>query len=382
MVITTNIVAVTPQTQADEQIVRTAAAFGWALVELLGRCFTLPSDAPNIINWDADKLVMLPDTRTPREQIRALVSHMVYLADFLDVSSFTIEREGDPDIHRRYVDVQAEKVIALSEVSRDPAQAAQTQHICSQINERLFWWDEKIYDAFQNRPVVVYKAYMAGRGLASLRWYYGLQNNEFNTQFLQNLRDEYLRVMSPYLPPFMAGALSYSVTLWGNVLINDQVKPDKDGEVLQALQRQADLWYSLVTGTSDPLSYINTSKVGSQFFWRVARLFWPLILASAVVLAVIIGILVVVILRNPNIIVTSVGSAAGLLALLGTYHSIASNVGGVLQKAASKAAGELQGSFVDSLWNSSQQKEVNQAMCVPIPTAGLSKTDKSRRVAI
>src|SRR5215472_17121201 len=64
---------VIPQTQADPQTVRTAAALGWALVELLGRCFTLPQEDLNMIDWDAGNLVVLPEIHTPREKLRALV---------------------------------------------------------------------------------------------------------------------------------------------------------------------------------------------------------------------------------------------------------------------------------------------------------------------
>ncbi len=203
--------AVNFQAQADVQTVRTAAALGWALVELLGRCFTLPPEVPNLIDWNTGNLMVLPEIRTPREKLRALVGHIVYLADLLDMSSFIIERKDDEDVNRRYVDVLSEKVSLLSQVSRDAAEAEVSKHICEQINERLFFWDEKIYDAFQNRPVAVYKAYMAGRGLASLRWYFGLQNNVLDEQFLQKLSGEYLRVMSPCLPPFIPGALAYTV---------------------------------------------------------------------------------------------------------------------------------------------------------------------------
>src|SRR5258706_12845381 len=87
--------AVNSRAQADAQTVRTAAALGWALVELLGRCFTLYQEVPNVIDWDTGNLVVLPEIRTPREKLRALVGHIVYLADLLDVSSFIIERKDD-----------------------------------------------------------------------------------------------------------------------------------------------------------------------------------------------------------------------------------------------------------------------------------------------
>lgn len=368
-----------PQSQADAQTVRTAAALGWALVELLGRCFTLPQDVPSAIDWDTGNLMVLPENRTPREKLRALVGHIVYLADLLDVSSFIIERKDDEDVNRRYVDVLSEEVALLSQVSRDPAEAEMSKHMRGQINERLFFWDEKIYDAFQNRPVVVYKAYMAGRGLASLRWYFGLQNNVLEEQFLQNLCGEYLRVMSPYLPAFIPGALTYTVNLWGNAIIQGQVEPGEDAGAPPELQRQADLWYSLVTGAADPLSHIDTSKESKGFIWKVLRLFWPLVLAGIIVFAAIIVILAIVILSNHNIIVTGVTAATGLLTLLGTYHSVATNVGSLLQKAASQATSDLKGSLVDSLWNSTQQKEVNKGLY--IPPAGIGNSNKSKRVS-
>ena len=371
--------AVNFQAQADVQTVRTAAALGWALVELLGRCFTLPPEVPNLIDWNTGNLMVLPEIRTPREKLRALVGHIVYLADLLDMSSFIIERKDDEDVNRRYVDVLSEKVSLLSQVSRDAAEAEVSKHICGQINERLFFWDEKIYDAFQNRPVAVYKAYMAGRGLASLRWYFGLQNNVLDEQFLQKLSGEYLRVISPCLPPFIPGALAYTVSLWGNAIVRGQVEPGKDGGAPPELQRQADLWYSLVTGDADPLIHVDTSRESKGFIWKVLRLFWPLMLVGIIVFAAIIAVLALVILSNPNIIVTGVTTAAGLLALLGTYHTIATNVGSLLEKAASQAASDLKGSLVDSLWSSTQQKEVNEGMY--IPPAGIGNSNKSKRVS-
>ena len=371
--------AVNLQAQADAQTVRTAAAFGWALVELLGRCFTLPQQAPNVIDWDTGKLVVLPEIRTQREKLRALVGHIAYVADLMDVSSIIIERKDDEAVNKRYVDVLVELVTLLSQTSRDPAEAAQSKEICGEINQRLFFWDEKIYDAFQNRPVEICKAYMAGRGLAALRWYFGQQDSVFDDQFLQHLCGEYLRVISPFLPPFMPGALVYSVNVWGNAIIHGQVKPGQDGGAPPELQRQADIWYSLVTGTADPLIHVDTSRESKGFIWKVLRLFWPLMLAGLVVFAVIVGLLVLVIVSNPNIILTGVTAAAGLLTLLGTYHTVVTNVGGILEKAASHTAGELKGSLIDSLWNSTQQKEVNQAMYVA--PAGIGNASKSKRIS-
>jgi hypothetical protein len=301
---------------------------------------------------------------------------MAYLADLLDVSSFVIDHQGDEDAHKRYVDVIVELVTLLSQVSRDPANTDECKQICGKINERLFFWDLKIYDTFQNRPVVVYKAYMAGRGLAALRWYFGLQRSTIDNQFLQNLTGEYLRVMSPCLPPFMSGALLYSVNLWGNAIIHDQVKPGQDGGAPAELQHQADIWYSLVTGTSDLQTNVNSSRASRRFIWQVLRLLWPLVLAGLILFAAIIGVLVFVIIQNPNLILTGVTTAAGLLALLGTYHTVATNVGGILEKAASHAVGEFKGSFVDALWNSTQQKEVNEGMY--ITPAGVSNANKTR----
>ena len=363
------------QAQADPQTVRTAAAFGWALVELLGRSFTLPQQAPNVIDWDTGKIVTLSGVRTPREMLRAQAGHIAYLADLLDVSSFVIDHQGDQDANKRYIDVLVELVTLLSQASRDPANADVCKHICGEINERLFFWDEKIYAAFQNRPIVVYKAYMAGRGLAALRWYFGLQRSAIDNQFLQNLTGEYLRVMSPCLPPFMPGALLYSVNLWGNAIIHGQVKPGQDGGAPAELQRQADIWYSLVTGTSDLQIHVNASRASRRFIWQVLRLLWPLVLAGLILFAAIIGLLVFVIMRNPNPILTGVTTAGGLLTLLSTYHTVATNVGGILQKAASHAVGEIKGSFVDSLWSSTQQKEVNEGTY--IAPAGISNANKT-----
>jgi hypothetical protein len=198
-------------------------------------------------------------------------------------------------------------------------------------------------------------------------------------QFLQKLSGEYLRVMSPCLPPFIPGALAYTVGLWGNAIVRGQVEPGKDGGAPPELQRQADLWYSLVTGDADPLIHVDTSRESKGFIWKVLRLFWPLLLVGIIVFAAIIAVLALVIISNPNIIVTGVTTAAGLLALLGTYHTVATNVGSLLEKAASQAASDLKGSLVDSLWSSTQQKEVNKGMY--IPPAGIVNGNKSKRVS-
>ncbi len=125
--------------------------------------------------------------------------------------------------------------------------------------------------------------------------------------------------------------------------------------------------------------HVDTSREGKGFIWKVLRLFWPLMLVGIIVFAAIIAVLALVILSNPNIIVTGVTTAAGLLALLGTYHTIATNVGSLLEKAASQAASDLKGSLVDSLWSSTQQKEVNEGMY--IPPAGIGNSNKSKRVS-
>src|SRR5215472_11291097 len=87
-----------------QQTVLNAAGLGWAIAELLGRCFALTEVQPAQFDWCGDKLVNLQEIYTPREKIRALVVYLRFLADSLDVSSSVIVHEDDPDNGRRYID--------------------------------------------------------------------------------------------------------------------------------------------------------------------------------------------------------------------------------------------------------------------------------------
>src|SRR5579863_2332000 len=76
---------------STQQTVCDAAAFGWGLVELLGRCYLLAEAAPAHLDWSGAQLVLLQQTYTPREKIRALMVYIHNLSDDLGLSSCTID---------------------------------------------------------------------------------------------------------------------------------------------------------------------------------------------------------------------------------------------------------------------------------------------------
>src|SRR2546428_6135785 len=91
-------IAITPgDVLSPQQAVSHAAALGWAMAELLGRCFMLKDVQPGELGWSGDKVMLLQEIYTPREKIRALMVHIRFLADALDVSSCLIDDESDPD---------------------------------------------------------------------------------------------------------------------------------------------------------------------------------------------------------------------------------------------------------------------------------------------
>ncbi len=175
-----------------QQTVYNAAELGWAIAELLGRCFLLQDEQPVERDWTGGKLVVPQQIYTPREKIRALVERIRFLADSLGVSSCVIDHENDPDNNRRYIDVLSEAVKLLSQHNLDMAAAVTCEQLRGKINERLFFWDLKIHDKLQDRPTAVFKAYMIGRSLSALRWYIGLQDKMLNDGFMEKICNEYI----------------------------------------------------------------------------------------------------------------------------------------------------------------------------------------------
>src|SRR5437660_1768278 len=100
------------QAQQLTEQVRIAAALGWSLAELLGRCYQLKDGSVPVRDdvWDGTKMKALPEVHTQREKIRSLMEHIVFLAGVLDAGSLTIDHEDDPEQNRAYADVLMELI--------------------------------------------------------------------------------------------------------------------------------------------------------------------------------------------------------------------------------------------------------------------------------
>ncbi len=125
--------------------VRNAAAFGWALTELLGRAYALTEEPlSEHIAWTQPGLTLLPtaEGRPPREGLRAVMTQVSFLADQLGVSAQVIPQlfsspRPDPSSNPSYVAVLTDTVTQLSRTA-DAQEVGQLQR---SINERLFFWD-------------------------------------------------------------------------------------------------------------------------------------------------------------------------------------------------------------------------------------------------
>lgn len=353
-----------------QQTVRNAAEFGWSIAELLGRCFVLQEEQEKTpaIDWSSGKLVILQGLLNAPEKIRAQVEHMLYLADTLQVSSCVIDHDPDPDNGKRYIDVIRANVKLLSKSGFDPARDGTFEQIRGNINERIFFWDLKIHDALQDRPAVVHKAYLVGYSLGTLRWCFGLQNKLLDDTLMGEVLHEYIPALGSHVSQFTIGALIYSVEPWWKAISSQQVKPGSggpEGLAPSELQRQAHIWRSLVTGESDALSYVDPSVRNRPYLWQVSQVIWPLFLIGGLLLLVVIALVVTVILLYHNSVVTGITAAGGLITTLGIAQILGNNTGNIVQKAVADATATIKGSYLDQIWNSTQQKAVNQAAYIP-----------------
>jgi hypothetical protein len=328
-----------------QQTVCDAAAFGWAITELLGRCYLLPDTVPPVLDWSGAHLVLLQQIYTPREKIRSLMVFIRDLADTLGLSSCTIDRPNanDPDNGRRYVDVLEELVKLYSQRQPDapinalPNTATGPTHeqLRGKINERLFYWDLQIHDALQDRPTGVPKAYLVGRTLAALRWYIGLQDQQMDGVFVEKVCQEYIPIMAPYISPYATRAVANSVELWWKAISSGQVQPGPDGAAPVELQKQADIWFSLLTNERTALSFVPPSlaKANSHYTWKILQLYWPFFAGGIIVLLVILALLLVVLISRYDVVAKGIVAAAGFIAASGVIRMLGSNLGDFLQKA-------------------------------------------------
>ncbi len=360
------------------QVVCDAAAFGWAMTELLGRCYLLPEAVPSSLDWSGAHLVLLQQIYTPREKIRALMVYIRDLADTLGLSSCTIRpNANDPDNGRQYVDVLEELIKLYCQHQPDPPpnQATGPTHeqLRGKINERLFYWDLQIHDAFQDRPTVVPKAYLVGRTLAALRWYIGPQDQPIDGTLVEKICQEYIPIMAPYVSPYATGALANSAQLWWKAISSGQVTLDPNGTAPVELQKQADIWFSLLTNERTPLSYVPPAlaKKSSHYTWKVLQLYWPFFAGGVIILLVILALLLVVLLSHYDLVAKGIAAAAGFIAASGVTHMLGTNLGGFLQKATTDVEA-TKGSVIGGIRESAEQQAVIKSTYIAPCSAGTS----------
>jgi hypothetical protein len=368
-----NAVFASMQAQQLARQVHTAVALGWSLSELLGRAFLLQGEAaPNALSWDGTQLIALPEVDTDREKVRALMEHILFLADVLNVHTIQIDSDVAPTPGATYADELRGLVKKLCSGRFDASSGETQQSVLGSINERLFFWDLKIHDALQSNPMVVDKAYLVGQSLAALRWYFRSERNSLDQETLDKICHEYIPLLGPYLPPFSTGALSNSVEVWGKAAIAGQVMQDISLYSPVQLHNQAHIWYDILTSSRRPLSYVDTSTHGGRYLWRVARVAWPLFVFPLVALLLILIIALVVILANFDQVVKAAAAVASLVALVSTSHLASNNLSGFVERALTHSSGAIKGSPIEAFWQSTQQKAVNDATCILPPVTPAS----------
>lgn len=363
-----------------QQSVCDAAAFGWAISELLGRCYLLPEAVPPPFDWSGEHLVLLQQIYTPREKIRALMVYIRDLADTLDLSSCTIDHPNanDPDNGKLYIDVLEELVKLYCQHQPDPppdqATGPTREQLRGKINERLFYWDLEIHDALQDRPTVVPKAYLVGRTLATLRWYVGLQDQQMDGVFVEKVCQEYIPIMAPYISPYATRAVANSVELWWKAISSGQVQPGPDGAAPVELQKQADIWFSLLTNERTSLSFVPPSlaKASSHYTWKVLQLYWPFFAGGVIILFVILALILVVLLSHYDLVAKGIAAAAGFIAATGVTHLLGSNLGGFLQKATTDVEA-TKGTVISGIRESAEQQAVVKSTYIAPASTGTPK---------
>ncbi len=360
---------------SPQQAVCDAAAFGWAITELLGRCYLLSEAVPAQLDWSGAHLVLLQQIYTPREKIRALMAYIRNLADDLDLSSCTIDDANDADNGKSYVDVLEELVKQFCQYKSDTASDPAFAQLRGKINERLFFWDLQIHDALQDRPTAVPKAYLVGRTLAALRWYVGLQDQQLDGVFMEKIYQEYIPILAPYISPYATAGLANSVELWWKAISSGQVQPGPDGEAPPELKNQADIWFSLLTNERTSLSYVPPAlaKESSRYTWKVLQLYWPFFVGGLIVLLVILALLIVVIVSHYDLVAKGIAAAAGFIAASGIIHLLGSNLGGFLQKATTDVE-TTKGSVISGIRESAQQQAVVKSTYIPPAGASTPKS--------
>lgn len=358
-----------------QQTVCNAVAFGWGIVELLGRCFRLSEPAPSPPNWHGASLVRLQQVYTPREMIRSLMAYLRSLADDLRLSSYSIDEADDKHNGQAFVDVLEElvKQFCAYQLHATPEDKA-FEELRGQINRYLFFWDLQIHDALQDRPTAVAKAYMVGRTLAALRWYIGLENQQMDGASVEKVYREYIPILAPYISAYASAALANSVELWWKARASGQVQPGPDGGVPIELQNQADIWFSLSTNERTALSYISPAlvKKSNYYTWQVLRLYWVFFAGGILVLLVILALVVVLLLSHYDLVIKGIAAAAGFISATGIAQVLGSNFGNLLQKATTDVA-VTKNSIIGNIQKTTEQRQALQATYIAPRGAGTPK---------
>lgn len=409
---------------ADDQMIRNAAAFGWALTELLSRCFLLKplsDDEKNALNqvWSGRGLQILPPIRTDRQQIfavfyylRSLAEQLPHLADPVDEGAIPrLEKylSSDPtkpvDITgKSYIDLIQGNIYALCNEDRDPTKSIE---IRGRINGLLQYWDTVIYQQLQGMstdPDKAYgylNAYLVGRSFSALRWDFdvdglplysplqSVQTQILTMDTLPRLR-QHVELMAPSLPEFAAIALSNSIEQWGKALLQPKVSVDTSAKAQEQakLQEQAVIWHDLLTGSRDPKTYVDPTRIGWRYTLKVFLFLLPYIglgiVLSALIVVVFLFLLgflwpliVNAVTKNSSLvsIVTTIGTGFALLAGIGAaipsigvlWQWLTGKVQSNVDQSAGAAIGDAQASLISMLWEAAQQDEVNQATYIPVP---------------
>lgn len=358
-----------------QQSVCGAAAFGWGIAELLGRCYLLSEAVPAPLDWGGEHLVLLQQVYTPREKIRALMAYIRSLADDLGLNSCAIEDEKDENYGKAYVDVVKALVKQFCEYEPTSSSDTMFEQLRGKINRYLFFWDLLIHDALQDRPTAVSKAYMVGRTLAALRWYTGMQNQQMDSASVEKVYQEYIPILAPYVSPYATAALSNSVELWWKAIASGQVQPEMDGMAPVELRNQADIWFSLLTNERTSLSYVPPAlmKKSSHYTGQIVRLYWPFFAGGVAVLLIILALILVVILSHSDLLAKAIAAAGGFIAASGVTHLLGSNLGGFLQKATMDVEA-TRGSVIGNIRDANERQAVVKSTYIAPGSAGAAKS--------
>ncbi|HLI06225.1 MAG TPA: hypothetical protein VKV40_06640 [Ktedonobacteraceae bacterium] len=160
-----------------------------------------------------------------------------------------------------------------------------------------------------------------------------------------------------------------------------------DGLAPANLQKQGHIWYSLIAGECDALSYVDPTIRNRPYIWQVFLAAWPFFVVSVFILLAILAAVVYVIITYRNQIVQGAAALIGALAATWIGQTIQKNAGNLLQSALADAdttikssygavttvEGSIKVSYLDKVWNASLQEAVNKAIFVAPPAPRMKK---------